>query len=217
MRKYTTTPHIGVILAVEHQCLQRRIGIARGGGNILHNVLQHRLNISAQLCRNFRRIQSGQPDDVLHLLLGLQRIGGRQVNFIEHRKNFQIVIHGQIGVGQRLGLHALRGIHHQQRPLTGGQRAGNLIVKVHMTRGVNQIQGINLPVLRLVKQVDGPGLNGDAALPLQIHIIQKLVLHLSCRHGIALFQQTICQCGFAVVNVGDDGEIANMRLIEHEE
>ena len=82
------------------------------------------------------------------------------------------MLHGQIGVGQSLGLDALRGVHDEHRPLAGGQRAGHLIVEVHMARGVDEVQGVGAAVLRLVVQADGPGLDGDAPLPLQIHVVQ---------------------------------------------
>ena len=56
------------------------------------------------------------------------------------------MLNGQIGVGQGLGLHPLGGVHHQDRPLAGGQGAGDLIVKVHVARGVNEVQSIGLAV-----------------------------------------------------------------------
>ena len=207
--------HIGVVLAVEHQRPQRRLGVALGRGYVLHHVLQHRVDVDAQLGGDLRRLQCGQADDVLHLLLGLQGVGGGQVDLVEHRQDLQIVIHGEVGVCQRLRLHALGGVHHQQRALTGGQRPADLVVEVHMTRRVDEVQGIGLAVLRRVEDLYGAGLDGDAPLPLQIHVVQQLVCHLPLRHGVALFQQAIRQRGFTVVDVGDDGEIADMGLVEH--
>ena len=125
------------------------------------------------------------------------------------------MIHGQIGVGQRLRLHTLGGIHHQQRALTGGQRAADLVVEVHVTRRVDQVQGIRLPILCRVENADGAGFDGDATLPLQIHVVQQLVFHLPLRHSVALLQQAIRQRGFAMIDVGNDGKITNMRLVEH--
>ena len=207
--------HIGVILAVEHQRPQGRFGIALGGGDVVHHVLQHGLNVDAQLGGNFGGLQRGQADDILHLLLGLQRVGGRQIDFVEHGENFQVVIHGKVRVGQRLGLHALGGVHHQQRTLTGGQRTADLVVEVHVARRVDEIQGVDLAVLRLIEDLHGAGLDGDAPLPLQIHVVQQLVFHLPLRHGVALFQQAIRQRGFTVVDVGNNGKVANMRLVKH--
>ena len=84
-----------------------------------------------------------------------------------------------------------------------------------MARGVNKVQGIGLAVFRFIIKVDGPGFDGDAPLPLQVHVVQELVLHLPLGHGVTQLQQAVCQGGFAVVNVGDDGKVADMGLIVH--
>ena len=207
--------HIGVILAVEHQGLEGGVGVAVGGGDTRHDVLQNRIDIHAVFGGNLRGIQGRQADDVLHLLLGLQGVGGGEVDLVENGKNFQVVIQGQVGIGQGLGLYPLGGVHHQHRPLAGGQGPGDLIIEVHMARGVDEVQGVDLPVLRLIKQVDGPGLDGDAPFTLQVHIVQELVFHFPLGDGVALFQQAVRQGGLAVVDVGDDGKIADVGLIEH--
>ena len=125
------------------------------------------------------------------------------------------MIQGQVGIGQGLGLYPLGGVHHQHRPLAGGQGPGDLVIEVHMARGVDEVQGVDFPVLRLIKQVDGPGLDGDAPLTLQVHIVQELVFHFPLGDGVALLQQAVRQGGLAVVDVGDDGKIADVGLIEH--
>ena len=76
------------------------------------------------------------------------------------------MLHGQIGVGQSLGLHALGGVDHENGPLAGGQGAGDLVVKVHVARCVDEVQGVGLAVQSVVLDGDGAGLDGDAALAL---------------------------------------------------
>ena len=66
---------VAVILAVKYQRLQRRCRVARGSGDVLHHILQHGLDVDSQLGGNLRRVHGGQADDVLHLLLGLGRVG----------------------------------------------------------------------------------------------------------------------------------------------
>ena len=48
-----------------------------------------------------------------------------------------------------------------------------------MSGGVDQIQLINLAILRGIHHADGVGLDGDAALSFQIHCVQNLRLHLA--------------------------------------
>ena len=181
----------------------------------MHNVLQHRGDVDALLGGDLRRVQRGQADDVLNLMLPPPRVGGGQVDFIEHRADLQVVVQGQIGVGQRLGLHPLGGVHHQHRPLAGGQGTAHFVVEVHMARGVDEIEAVGLPVLGGVVHADGPGLDGDAPLPFQLHIIQQLGLHLPLLHRPAQLDHAVGQCGFPVVDMGDNGKIANFRLVCH--
>ena len=77
-------PQVGVVLAVEDQGLQGGVRAALRGGDAAHDVLQHRLDVDALLGGNFRRIQGGQTDDVLNLVLHTLRVGGGQVNFVQH-------------------------------------------------------------------------------------------------------------------------------------
>ena len=125
------------------------------------------------------------------------------------------MLNGQIGVGQGLGLHPLGGIHHQNGPLAGGQGAGDLIVKVHVARGVNEVQSIGLAIQGIILDGHRPGLDGDAPLPLQVHAVQQLILHLPLGHRVAQLQQPVGQGGLSVVNVGNDGKIANFTLVCH--
>ena len=138
-----------------------------------------------------------------------------QIDLIQHGQDLQVVIQGQIGVPQSLRFDPLPGIHHQQGSLTGCQAPGDLIVEVHMPGSVDQIQPVNLPVLRLIAHAHGPGLDGDAPLPLQLHIIQDLRFHIPFRHRVAALQDPVRQRAFAMVDMGNDAEIPYPFLIGH--
>ena len=84
-----------------------------------------------------------------------------------------------------------------------------------MARRVDEVQYIDLAVVGAVIQTHGARLDGDAALTLELHGVEDLVLHLALFNGVALLQQPVCQRGFAVVNVGDDRKIADMRKVGH--
>lgn len=49
-----------------------------------------------------------------------------QVDLVEHRDDFQVGFQRQVHIGQRLRLHTLAGVHHQQAALAGRQRARHL-------------------------------------------------------------------------------------------
>jgi hypothetical protein len=129
-------------------------------------------------------------------------------------KHFHPQFDGRVAVGHGLGLDALGGVHHQQCPFAGRQGAGHLIGKVHVAGGVDEVDLVFLAVPGLVEQGGGLGLDGDAPLPLQVHGIQYLLLHLPFFQAAAAMDDAVRQGGLAVVDVGDDGEVADMGLHE---
>ena len=120
-----------------------------------------------------------------------------------------------IGVGQGLRLDALAGIDHQQRALARRQRAAHLVGEVDMARRVHQVQHVGLAVQRRVVEPHGLRLDGDAALALDVHGIEHLVVELAIGHGSATHQQPVGQGALAMVDMGDDREIADQRQVGH--
>ena len=206
---------VAVVDGVEDQRFQRRFGVACGGRDLFHDGFQHVLDAYAQLGRDPGRFHAGQADHVLHLFGHGVGVGAGQVDLVQDRHHFQVVIQRQVAVGQGLGFHALAGVHHQHRAFAGGQAAADLVLEVHMARRVDQVEFIGLTVVRLVAHGDGAGLDGDAALLLDVHIIQHLVGHRAFIHAVGQFQHAVRQRGFAVVDVGDDAKIAD-RITSHQ-
>ena len=83
--------------------------------------------------------------DLLANALGLRR---RQIDLVDDRNDFQIVMQRQIGIGERLRLHALRRVHHQQRAFARLQAARNFVGEIHVARRVDQIELILVAVFR---------------------------------------------------------------------
>ena len=206
---------VAVILAVEHERLQRRAGVALRGRHVVHNVVQHGLNVHALLGRNFGRFHCRNADDVLDLGLGARRVGGGQVDLVDDWQNLQIVLQREIGVRQRLRLHALRSVYDQHRALARSERAADLVVEVHVPRRVDQVERVRLAAAG-VAQADGARLDRDAALALEIHVVEQLIFHVALLHRAAQLDEPVGQRGFAVVNVGDDGKIPDVVLWDHE-
>src|SRR6267378_7772811 len=57
-------------------------------------------------------------------------------------------------------------------------------------------------------QPDAFRFDSDAALALQVHRVEHLLVHLALAECAGHFQQPVSQRGLAVVNVRDDAEIA---------
>ena len=179
-----------------------------GGGQPVHDRFQHLVHALAGLGAHRDGVGRVQPHRLFDRLLRAQNVGRGQIDLVDDGNDFEAVIDGQVGVGQRLRLHALAGVHHQQRALARGQRPRNLVAEVHVARRVDQVELVGVAVVRLVHHAHGVGLDGDAALPLQVHVVQDLGLHLAPGHRAGQFQQPVAQRRLAVVDVGDDREVA---------
>ncbi|MNF46427.1 hypothetical protein D3C84_275920 [compost metagenome] len=58
-------------------------------------------------------------------------------------------------------------------------------------------------------------LDGDPALTFEVHGIQDLGFHFTIGEAATHLDETIGQGGLAMVDVGDDGEIADMTQVTH--
>ncbi len=79
-----------------------------------------------------------------------------------------------------------------------------------MAGRVDQVELVGLAVLRGVRHADGVGFDGDAALALEVHGIEHLGLHFARGEGSGELQQAVGERGFAVVDMRDDREIADV-------
>ena len=123
------------------------------------------------------------------------------------------MLDSEVGVGKGLRLDALRRIDYQHRALACGKRTRHLIVEVNVTRSVDEVEDIILTVVCVIFQADGTRLDGDAALPLDIHIVEKLILHIPERDCIGELENAVSKGGFAVIYVCDNAEIAYVFLV----
>jgi hypothetical protein len=71
------------------------------------------------------------------------------------------------------------------------------------------VELVDEAVLRLVVELDGLGLDRDAALALEVHRVEHLGLRLALRDCSTLLEDAIGERGLAVIDVSDDGEVAD--------
>ena len=121
-----------------------------------------------------------------------------------------MLLNGGIAVGDALRLDALSGVHHQQRALAGGQRTRHLVGEIHVPRRINDIELIGTAIASRIAQRHALRLDGDAALPLQVHRIEHLLGHFPRAQAAAKLNEAVGERGLAVVNVGDNRKIANV-------
>src|SRR5690348_4780342 len=84
-----------------------------------------------------------------------------------------------------------------------------------MAGRVHEIEDVVLAVLGLVGEAHRLRLDGDAALALDLHAIEHLVPHLARLEPAAKLDQAVGKRRFAVIDVSDDREVADMGEIGH--
>jgi hypothetical protein len=69
-----------------------------------------------------------------------------------------------------------------------------------------------MTVARGVIETHGGGFDGDAALALQVHRVKDLLFHVAVGDGTGHLQHSVGQSTFAVIDMRDNGKIANPLL-----
>ena len=82
-----------------------------------------------------------------------------------------------------------------------------------MARRVDEVQFVVQAVAGAVEHADGLRLDGNALLPLQVHLVQHLLAHVAGGDGAGRLQEAVCQRGLAVVDMCDDAEVADTGLL----
>ncbi len=139
---------------------------------------------------------------------------GRSILLID-RQQLEAAVDREVGVGERLRLDSLRRVDDEQRPFAGGERARHFVGEVDVPGGVDQVEDVGLAVLRLVVEPHGARLDGDAALALEIHVVEQLGVHLALGHRAGALEDTVGERRLAVVDVGDDREVADVGGRRH--
>ena len=176
--------------AVEHERAQGRVRAARlRRRDALHDRLEHLGAARARLRAHEERVIHGDREDVLDLAAHLLHVGAGEVHLVEDGHDLEVRVHREVGVRDGLGLHALRGVHHEER---------------------EEVEEVRLAVLRFVLHRDGMALDRDAALALEVHGVEGLLLQLARADGVRELEDAVRQRRLAVVHVRDDAEIADV-------
>ena len=206
---------VGVVVRIEHQGAQRRRRIPFRRREAVDDGFEQLVDAFPGLGRDPDRLIRRAAEHGGQLAGDSVWIGRRQIDLVDDRDDLEAFLDGEIGIGQRLGLDTLGGIGHQERSLARLETSGYLVREVDVARGVDEVQFV--PRSRRMVEVDPHRvrLDRDPPLPLQVHVVEHLVAHLSLGDGAGAFQQAIGKRRFPMVDVGDDGEVTDARLVGH--
>ena len=167
---------VDVVDGVEDHRAGGRVGVALRRRHLTHHVVEQVGDALPGLAGHAQHVAGFAADDVGDLARVAVRVGGGQVDLVEHRDDVQVAIQRQVEVGQRLRLDALGGVDQQHRALAGLQRARHLVGEVDVAGGVDQVQHV-IVVAHPPGQPHVLRLDGDAALPLDVHPVEVLGTH----------------------------------------
>ena len=106
-------PEVVVEPGVHNQCLQGSVCIATGRRNAVDDGFEDLRYPFPGLGTGANRVLGIDADDVLDLGDHPLRIGGRQVDLVEHRKDLEIQFRRGVAVGHGLRLDTLGGVNYQ--------------------------------------------------------------------------------------------------------
>ena len=203
---------VGVVMAVEDQALERLRRVALRRRDALDDRLEDVGDAGPVLGAGEDHLLAGDREDVLELVDDRRRIGRRQVDLVQDGDEGQPLAEREMDVGQRLGFDPLGRVDDEDRALARLEAVADLVGEVDVAGRVDEVQAVGLPVAGLVLESDRPGLDRDALLALQVHGVQDLARHLSGVDRVGQLEQPIGEGRLAVVDVGDDREVAQSSL-----
>ncbi len=128
------------------------------------------------------------------------------VDLVDHHDRLQAVAEGFAQDEARLRHRPVHRVDQQQHAVDHRQHALDLAAEIGMAGGVDDVDVRALVAHRAVLREDG-----DAALALEVVRVHDPFLDvLVGGKGPRLLQQLVDQRGFAVVDVGDDGDVAKI-------
>ena len=200
---------IRIEIRVENKRAQRAFGVAFGRRNKMHHGLEQVFHANARFATRQNRVIGDDRQAIFNLALHALGLGRGKVDLVDERNNLEVGVHGHHSVGDRLGLNALRGVHHEHRAFACRQASAHFIGEVDVTRGVDKVELVLLAIVGGIGDAHGLALDGNTALALDIHGIEQLLFHIALGYRAGKLENAVGKRRLAMVDMGDDAEIAN--------
>ena len=208
---------VRVEVAVEDERAQRGVRVAFWRGDVVDHGFEQVVHADARLSRSEHRVVCGDRKRVLDFRTNALGVGRGQVDLVDKRDDLEVRVHRHHGVRDRLRLNALGCVDHEHRALACSQRAAHLVGEVDVPRGVDEVELVFLAVVGLVAHAYGLAFDRDAALALDVHRVEELGLHIALGDGARHLEDAVGKRRFPVVDMGDDGEVPDMRGVGHDD
>ena len=128
------------------------------------------------------------------------------VDLVDHHHRLEAVLHRFAEDEFGLGLRSLVSVNHKQHAIDHLHDAFHFPAEVGVPRGVDDVDVVFVPLERGILRADC-----DPLFFLEIHRVHDPLLELLVGlKGSRLTEQLVNQGGLAVVDVGDDSDVANI-------
>ena len=197
--------------AVLDDGVEERIQVFAGIVHVQHGVAQ----LGAGEDAGEVQLLLGGPQfdqQIEDLVLGPHGPGAGTVHLVDDHDGPQAQGQGLAGDELGLGHGAVEGIHHQQHGIHHAQDSLHLATEVGMAWSIHDVEAVAAPV-----QGRGLGQDGDAPLPLLVIAVHGPFLDpLVVPEHVGALEQGVNQGGLAMIDVGDDGEVADLLERRHQ-
>jgi hypothetical protein len=155
-------------------------------------------------------------EQLVRLVHHLLDPGIRAVHLVDHEDDRQPALERLAQHEPGLRQRPLAGVHEQEYTVHHGQSALHLAAEIGVARGVDDVDRHAGLARGYVAHRGVLGQDRDALLPLQVHRVEHAIGHLGARMPCAgLPQHGVDQRGLAVVDVGDDRDVAQVGADRH--
>ena len=199
-----------VEIGVDDQRPQGSILIALGRRDEEDDALEQVVDALAGLSRDAHGVLCGDRERLLDLRADALGLCRGQVDLVDRGNDVEVGVHGEQGIRDGLRLDALGRIDDEHGAFAGGERARHLVREVHVSRGVDEVELVGLTIVGVIGDADGVALDRDAAFALDVHGVEHLGIEVALLHGMGELEHAIRDGRFAVVDVRDDREVADM-------
>jgi hypothetical protein len=210
-------PAVSVVIRVEDQRAERGVRVPAWRRDPPDDRVEQFRDAFPFLCAHQQDVVGIDADQVVHLLLPPLRFSAGKVDLVQHRDDFEPGIEREEQVRQRLRLDALRRVDDQDRSLAGGERTRNLVGEVDVSRRVDEVQLVLLPILRRVLHAHRVQLDRDPALTLQIERVEDLILHFTFFERARDFDQAVGERRLAMIDMRDNAEVADLLELQSDD
>ena len=198
---------VGIVEGIENGSAEKSVGIFFRRRDEFDDGFENVFDPDSLFGRGGDAVVAGDGEDVFELLATAGDVGGGEVDFIENGDDGEFLLQGEVDVGHGLGFYALSSIDDEDGAFARGEGAGDFVGEVDVSGGVEEVELVGFAVPGFEGKGDGVGFNGDTLFPFEIHRVEVLGLRLTLGDGLGVLHEPIGQGRFAMIDMGDDGEI----------